>query len=764
MNADVLLAQRADALLATLTLEEKAGQLSQYFYLGGWTAQNELVETQVRAGQAGSLLLVADPRETNRLQRIAVEESRLGIPLLFGYDVIHGLRTIAPVPLGMAASWDPQLYERVQAMAAREARAVGIHWTFAPMLDIARDPRWGRIVEGAGEDPYLGAQMGAAQVRGFQGEAIGTPEHIVAGPKHYVGYGAALGGRDYDEVSLSESELRNVYLPPFAAAVAAGAGNVMTSYVGIDGVPGAADRRLITEVLRGELGFDGFVVSDASSVMDLVTHGFARDEQDAAVRALRAGLDMEMWLGVRFAPGAEPTPGVGAFSRLAHAVRSGALDEEVLNTAVRRVLLLKLRLGLFEHPYVDEATAGGIVSDPAHREIARVAAERSAVLLRNEAGVLPLDRSAVRSIAVIGPLADNRPATLGPWVFAPDFGATVTVLEGLRRTAGDGVRVEHAPGLRVPTRPIPSPFPTLEQQLGAQGSASAPFDEEAEFARAVALAGSSDVAVLVLGETADMSGEVASRSTLDLPGRQLELLEAVAASGTPVVLVLLSGRPLDLRRAAQRSAAILAAWHPGSEGGLAVARLLFGDAAPGGKLPFSWPRSVGQVPLIYARLTSHQPHTSHQRYWEEESTPLYPFGFGLSYGPVEYRDLTLSAAQIGRGDAVEATVELRNMSSRAVEEVAQLYLHQRYGRAARPARELKAFQRVTLEPGETRTLRFTLPASARRYWSAADGAYVLDEAGFDLWVGGASTAVLHAAFEVRGGGHPADRAASAPIT
>jgi len=763
MNADALLAQRADALLATLTLEEKAGQLSQYFYLGRWTAQNELVETQVRSGLAGSLLLVADPRETNRLQRIAVEESRLGIPLLFGYDVIHGLRTIAPVPLGMAASWDPQLYERVQAMAAREARAVGIHWTFAPMLDIARDPRWGRIVEGAGEDPYLGAQMGAAQVRGFQGEAIGTPEHIVAGPKHYVGYGAALGGRDYDEVSLSESELRNVYLPPFAAAVAAGAGNVMTSYVGIDGVPGAADRRLITEVLRGELGFDGFVVSDASSVMDLVTHGFARDEKDAAVRALRAGLDMEMWLGARFAPGAEATPDVCAFTKLADAVRSGSLDEQLLNTAVRRVLLLKLRLGLFEHPYVDEATASSTVGDPAHRELARVAAERAAVLLRNEAGVLPLDRSAVRSIAVIGPLADDRPATLGPWVFAPDFDATVTVLEGLRHAAGDGVRVEHAPGLRVPTRPIPSPFPTLEQQLGALGSASAPFDEEAEFARAVALAGSSDVAVLVLGETADMSGEVASRSTLDLPGRQLELLEAVAASGTPVVLVLLSGRPLDLRRAAQRSAAILAAWHPGSEGGLAVARLLFGDAAPGGKLPFSWPRSVGQVPLIYSRLTSHQPHTSHQRYWEEESTPLYPFGFGLSYGQVEYRNLSLSAAQIGCDDAVEATVELRNISPRAVEEVAQLYLHQRYGRAARPARELKAFQRVTLEPGETRTLRFALPASARRYWSAADGAYVLDESIFDLWVGGASTAELHAAFEVRGGS-PADRAASASIS
>jgi beta-glucosidase len=750
MSTDDSLAQRATALLATMTLEEKAGQLSQYFYFGGWTAQNDLVETQVRAGQAGSLLFVSEARDTNRLQRIAVEGSRLGIPLLFGFDVIHGLRTIAPVPLGMAASWDPQLYERVQAMAAREARAAGIHWAFAPMLDIARDPRWGRIVEGAGEDPYLGAQMGAAQVRGFQGAAIGTPEHIVAGPKHYIGYGAALGGRDYDEVSLTEGELRNVYLPPFAAAVAAGAGNVMTSYVGIDGVPGAADRHLITDVLRGELGFDGFVVSDAASVMDLVTHGFARDAQDAAVRALQAGLDMEMWTGIRIAPGADPTPMVGAFSTLPDAVRTGAMDEATLDAAVRRVLLLKLRLGLFEHPYVDEAAVASIVSDPAHRETARVAAERSAVLLRNEGGVLPLDRSAVRSIALIGPFADDRPATLGPWVFAPDLDATVTILDGLRRTAGQGVRVEHAPGLPVPARLIPSPFAGLAESLGMPASPAVPFDEPAEFARAVALARASDVAVLVLGEAADMNGEAASRSTLDLPGRQLELLEAVAATGTPIVLVLLSGRPLDLRRAAPLSSAILAAWHPGSEGGLAVARLLFGDATPGGKLPLSWPRSIGQVPLIYARITSHQPSTSHQRYWEEESTPLYPFGFGLSYGQVEYGNLTLSAAQIGLDDTVEATVELRNTSARAIEEVAQLYVHQRYGRAARPVRELKAFERVTLEPGETRTLRFAIPASARRYWSAADRAYVLDEAPFDVWVGGASTAELHAEFAVHG--------------
>lgn len=742
MTTNETFQQRVDELLATMTLEEKAGQLSQYFYFADMSMQAEFVEDEIRAGRTGSLLFVFDPARTNRLQRIAVEESRLGIPLLFGYDVIHGLRTIFPVPLGLAASWDPQLYERVQAIAACEARAVGIHWTFAPMVDIARDPRWGRIVEGSGEDPYLGARMAEAQVRGFQGESLGAPDHIVAGPKHFVGYGAALGGRDYDEVSLSESELRNVYLPPFAAALSAGAGNIMTSYVGINGVPGAADRRLITDMLRGEMGFDGFVVSDANAAIDLTTHGFARDDQDAAVRALRAGLDMEMSLGFRpMGDDAPPMARAGVFTKLPDAVREGLVDEQHLNEAVRRILLLKFRLDLFEHPYVDEARAASLLSNPAHRELARIAAERSAVLLRNE-GVLPLDRSTVGSVAVLGPLADDRAATLGPWVFAHDYGAAVTVLEGMRRVAGADVRVEYAQGVPMPKRQIPSPFGSFE----ARNADATAFDEGAEFRRAVELARSSDVAVLVLGEAADMNGEAASRSTLDLPGRQLELLEAVAATGTPVVLVVVSGRPLDLRYAVERSAAILAAWHPGTEGGIAVARLLFGDVTPGGRLPFSWPRSVGQVPLIYSHLRSHQPHSSSRRYWEEESTPLYPFGFGLTYGEVEYTNLKLHATSIGLEETLEVSVEVHNPSSRSVEEVAQLYLHQRHGRAARPVRELKAFQRVTLEPGESRTLHFQIEAAARRYWSSAQGAYVLDEATFDMWIGGASTASLHATF------------------
>jgi beta-glucosidase len=737
--------ERVETLLAKMTLEEKVGQLTQYFHFPGFVPQNENVESELRAGRVGSLLFVSNPQDTNRLQKLAVEETRLGIPLLFGFDVIHGLRTIFPVPLGLAASWDADLAEQVQTVAAREARSVGIHWAFAPMVDIARDPRWGRIVEGAGEDPYLGARMAEAQVRGFQGETLGASDRVIAGPKHFVGYGAALGGRDYDEVHISEGDLRNVYLPPFEAAVKAGAGNIMTSYVGNDGVPGTADHHLITEVLRGEFGFDGFLVSDANSVVDLATHGFTRDDSDSAVRAVRAGLDMEMALGMDFSvlAGGAPTPRLAAFATLVAAVQSGELEEGLIDAAVRRLLRFKIQLGLFEQPYVDESKSEAILNNSAHRDLARVAAERSAVLLQNAGSVLPLERSTLKLIALIGPFADDKRVMLGPWVFVHDLPSTVSVLEGLQRVAGEGVQVHHAVGVQKPKRTFPSMFEMFEPK-----APPAPFDESAEFERALEVARSSDVAVLVLGETEDMSGEVASRSTLDIPGRQIELLKAVAKTGTPIVLVLLGGRPLDLSRVLENAPAILMVWHPGSEGGMAVANLLFGNATPGGKLPFTWPRSVGQVPMVYSHLRSHQPGTQSKRYWEEESTPLFPFGFGLSYGTLEYSNLTLSAASIGINETLHVTVDLHNTSTRALEEVAQLYLHQRHGRAARPMRELKAFERIRLEAGETRTLRFEVPASARRYWSATDKAYVLDKTTFDVWIGSDCTANLGAEFNV----------------
>ena len=737
---------QVDELIAQMTPAEKAGQLTQYFYFrlppGAETApalnldagrQPEMVESALREGGAGSLLFLTDPAEINRLQRLAVEGNRFGIPLLFGLDVIHGLRTILPVPIAMAASWDPETIERGQSVAAREARAVGIHWTFAPMVDIARDPRWGRIIEGAGEDPYLGAAVAVAQVRGFQGGERPAPDRIIAGPKHFAGYGGALGGRDYDEVNLSDSELWNVYFPPFQAAVEAGAGNVMTAYMDLNGIPAAGNRWLFTEVLRDTWNFDGFVVSDANAVRNLVTHGFAADLSDAAARAVNAGVDMEMAV-------ADP-----AYAHLPEAVESGSASGQALDASVRRVLAAKIRMGLFEAPYVDEDHAADVLADPAHRDVARMAAERSAVLLRNEAGLLPLDAGRLSSIAVIGPLADSKRDTLGPWVFDFDLAETVTVLAGIRARAGTGVRVDHARGVGVVQRVFPSLFDAFG---GNTPSDPEGFDADAEFRRAVDLARGADVAVVVAGEWQNMIGEMASRSSLELPGRQLELLQAVVETGTPVVLLVMNGRPLDLRWPAEHVPAILDIWYPGTRGGEAAASLLFGDVSPGGKLPFSWPRTVGQVPMVYAHTRSHEPDNQARRYWDEASTPLFPFGYGLSYGRFEYASLTVDEPAITTSGTVAVSVEVTNVADREADEVVQLYLGQRHGSASRPVRELKGFRRVTLAAGESRRLQFGVGPNERRYWNAAVRDWVTDSSTFDVWVGGDSTAQLSASFEV----------------
>jgi beta-glucosidase len=737
---------RVDELLRQMTPAEKAAQLTQYFYFrlpaGATTepalgmdpdAQPRAVEETLGRGEVGSLLFVTDPAEINRLQRLTLAGSRLGIPALFGFDVIHGLRTIFPVPIAMAASWDLETIERGQAVAAREARAVGIHWAFAPMVDIARDPRWGRIVEGAGEDPFLGAAVAAAQVRGFQGTDYGQQDRIIAGPKHFAGYGAALGGRDYDEVNLSEAELWNTIYPPFRAAVEAGAGNVMTAYMDLNGVPASASRWLFTDVLRQAWGFQGFVVSDANAVRNLVTHGFASDLTDAAAHALTAGDDVEMAIQ-------DP-----AYAHLPEALAAGAVSGADLDASVRRVLEAKLRLGLFDDPYVDEGRARQVLADAEHREVARVAAERSAVLLRNEGNLLPLDVQRLTSVAVVGPLADSRRDTLGPWVFDFDLDETVTVVDGVRRKVGDRLRVDYAPGIRVVQRVFPSMFDMFGRNRPEDPEG---FDEEAEFRRAVDSAGAADVAVVVVGEWQNMIGEAASRSSLELPGRQLELLQAVVGTGTPTVLLVMNGRPLDLRWAAENVPAILDIWYPGTQGGAAVANLLFGEVSPGGKLPFSWPRSVGQVPIIYAHTRSHEPQNQGRRYWDEPSTPLFPFGHGLSYGQFTYADLTVDRARVPRDATVTVSVRVTNAADREAAEVVQLYLHQRHGSASRPVRELKGFQRVTLPAGASRQLQFPLGPEQRRYWSTTERTWVLDDAVFDLWVGGSSTAELTTSFEV----------------
>jgi len=726
---DLQVEPRVTALLGQMTLAEKVGQLTQVGAFPGMDPAGT-----IRKAGAGSVLWLNDPKQFNALQRVAVEETRLKIPVLFALDVVHGYRTIFPVPLAMAASWDPAGYEKAQAMAAREARAAGLHWTFAPMLDIARDARWGRIVEGAGEDPYLGAAMAAAQVRGFQGPYPGSPGHLIACAKHFAAYGAADGGRDYDPAYVPEGLLRNVYLPPFQAAAKAGVGTFMSAYMDLNDVPATANRFLLRDVLRGEWGFKGFVVSDAFGVANLIAQGFAADGKEAARRAVEAGLDMDM---------ASNTFG----QNLVAEVESGRLPVARIDEAVRPILAAKVRMGLFENPFVDESKVAAVLEAPAHREEARRAARRSMVLLRNQGQALPL-RKDVGSIAVIGPVADSKADTEGPWIAFGQPPAAVTILEGIRAKVGAGAKVTHASGPQI-RRDVPSMFeefvPALKQPP------QTPEAAETAFQQAVATARDAEVVVMVLGETAYMSGEGASRSSLDLPGRQQELLEAVVALGKKVVLVLVAGRPLGITWAAEHVPAILEAWQPGSEGGHAVADVLFGDVNPGGKLPVTFPKKAGHAPLYYARTLTHQPEGSPRyrpRYWDGSEAPLYPFGHGLSYTTFTYSNLEVAEPKVAVGKTATVTVDVKNSGAVAGDEVVQLYVHQRTGSDSRPRRELEGFERVSLAPGETKTVAFKLGPDELRYWSTAQGRSVQEPAGFDVWVGGDSTASTHAELEV----------------
>jgi beta-glucosidase len=749
-NAALPVEARVGDLLARLTLEQKAGQLTQYFYMGvavnlladsdidavpeerqAFLQQPIMVQNEIRNGRSGAVLFVKEAAITNQLQRIAIEETEHGIPLLVGYDVIHGLRTIFPVPIALAATWSPRMNELAQAAAAREARAVGINWTFAPMIDVTHDPRWGRIVEGAGEDPVLGAAMAAAQVRGFQGDL--SHERILAGPKHLAGYGASRGGRDYDDAEISDSELWNVYLPPFRAAVEAGAANVMSAYMDLNGVPASGNRWLLTEVLRQELGFDGFTVSDANAVRSMVSQHHAKDLTDAAARAVQAGLDVEMCM---FDP---------AYNHLTEAVACGTIDEEVINTAVRRVLTAKFRLGLFENPYVDETAAAAVLNDSTTRTATRTAAEQSFVLLKNTAGTLPLVQEELTSIAVIGELADSKRDTLGPWVFGQDTDETVTILEGLRDRFRGSAAVEYAPGAGIPDRSHPSPFDQMDPAVSRTPTG---HDDDAEIERAVNLAAGADVAIVAVGQRQNQIGEAASTSTLDLPGRQLEQLQRITATGTPVVLLVMSGRPLDLQWADENIPAIMQVWYPGTRGGEAVAAVLLGDTSPAGRLPFTWPRHVGQVPMIYAHNRTFHPDEQGKRYFNEPSTPLYAFGHGLSYAHFAYGQVHPDRDVITIGETISISVDITNTSDRPADEVVQLYIHQRYGASSRPVRELKGFDRITLNPGEKRSVHFTLTSDDLRYWSSATRGYIQDASIFDVWIGGSSETDNRAVFEV----------------
>jgi beta-glucosidase len=704
--------KRIDALLARMTLEEKLGQLQQ---LDGEANGNYRPEhlKLVREGLLGSTLNVRGAKRTNELQRVAVEESRLKVPLLFGFDVIHGYRTIFPVPLGEAASWDPATVERAAAVAAGEAAASGVRWTFAPMVDIARDPRWGRIVEGAGEDPYLGSVMARARVQGFQGRDYSAPDKVVACAKHWVGYGAAEGGRDYDSTDISEGRLREVYFPPFKAAVDAGVGTFMSAFNDLNGVPASANPFTLSKVLRGEWKFDGFVVSDYESVKELINHGLAANEPEAARAAVSAGVDMEMVSRL-----------YGIY--LPQLIREGKLSLATIDTAVRRVLRIKFRLGLFGNPYVDAARERTTLLSPANVEAAREVAGRSMVLLKNERGVLPLSKDA-RAIAVIGPLADDRQDMLGSWSGDGREEDVVTLLAGIKAKASPATRITYARGCEI------------------DGSSTDGIDP------AVLLVRDADIAIVAVGESADMTGEAASRASLDLPGRQLDLVKAVVATGKPVVIVLMNGRPLTINWIAGNAPAILETWFGGIQAGNAIADVLFGDVNPGGKLPVTFPRVVGQVPLHYDHKNTGRPpdpkskYTS--KYLDVPVTPLFPFGYGLSYTSFRLTNLRLSAPAIGPNGSETVTAEIENVSQRAGDEVVQLYIRDVAASVTRPVKELKGFQRITLKPGEKRRIEFILASEQLAFYNR-DMRFVVEPGEFKVFVGTNSVEGLEGGFRV----------------
>jgi beta-glucosidase len=711
--------RRVDALLARMTLDEKIGQMSQSTSMK--TPVSEQIKAEIRAGRWGSFLNAGSPADRAEAQRIAMHESRLGIPLLFGRDVIHGYKTIFPIPLGQAASWDADLIEQAARMAAREASAEGIRWTFAPMIDIARDPRWGRVAESLGEDPYLASALTVAMVRGFQGKNLADAASLAACAKHFAGYGAAEGGRDYNSAWIPELLLREVYLQPFHAGRDAGVATFMTAFEALNGVPATANRFLLQEILRGEWKYDGMVVSDYEAVTEMIRHGYARDAADAAREAVSAGLDMEM-------------VSTAYHDHLKPLVESGAVKMADIDAAVRDILRLKFRLGLFENPI----PAPVVVQPSAEsRALARRAAIESAVLLKNDNGLLPL---AAGTVAIIGPLADSPVDQMGTWSMDGDGADVETPLAALRAQLGAG-HVFFARGLQNSRDTSQSGFPA-----------------------AVEAARRADVAVLFLGEEHILSGEARSRAFLDLPGAQEALFDAVAGTGKRVVVVIMAGRPLTFHRVAARAGAVLYAWHPGTMGGPAIADLLLGKTAPSGRLPITFPRTVGQVPIYYAHLSTGRPpdeavlgipmgspvnpkdYTS--RYIDVDFTPAYPFGFGLSYTTFQYSNLRLSAPVLNAGGRLTVSADITNRGAREGSETAQLYIHDVVASVVQPVRKLRGFERLTLKAGETRTVAFTLTPADLAFYNQ-QMRLVTEPGKFQVWIAPDAAHGVMGEFELR---------------
>ena len=728
--------KKLDALLQKMTLEEKVGQLVQYSAgqpTGPGTGRTDY-DDMIRKGEVGALFNITTARQVNAYQHIAVEQSRLHIPLLFGLDVIHGFRTEFPIPLGLASSWDPTLIEQTARVAARETSASGIRWTFSPMVDITRDARWGRMTEGSGEDPFLGAAIARAYVRGYQGARLDAPDSIAACPKHFVGYGAAEGGRDYNSVEISEHTLRQLYLPPFHAAIESGAATLMSAFNSLNAVPSTANPFTLKQILKGEWGFQGIVDSDYTSVAELIAHGIANDGATAARKAFLAGVDMDMVSSLYH-------------ENLAQLVRSGQVPEAALDESVRRVLRVKFALGLFERPYADEAKEASAMLRPESLSLARIAAERSFVMLKNAAfssgtSVLPISND-VKRIALIGPLADDSNDMLGSWAGQGRAEDVITLRTALTQRLGAD-RVHYAKGTEI---------------IGGS-------DEQ--LAEAVKTAQESDVVILALGENApEMTGEAASRAHLGLPGHQEQLLEKIAATGKPVVLLLFSGRPLTFPWAFEHVPAVVAGWFPGIQAGPALVRTLFGEVSPSGKLPVSWPRSVGQEPLYYDALNTGRPAGSIDltrppknsdekyvsRYIDEQNTPQFPFGYGLTYTTFRYGATQTSSpfskvapelsaqalnAQLRANDsqpnrALTVSAEITNTGTRAGEETVQCYVRLQGTSVALPVRALSGFQRIFLAPGEKKEVTFELGPEAFAFWNDQNK-FVVEPARLTVWM------------------------------
>ncbi len=707
LNSDDELNRKVDSLLSLMTLEEKIGQTVLY------TTENDITGPVVdknylkylREGRMGAMFNATGSAFTRKVQKIAVEETRLGIPLLFGYDVIHGYKTIFPIPMGEASSWDLELVEKSARISAIEASVEGLHWTFAPMVDVARDPRWGRIAEGAGEDTFLCTKISEARVRGFQGNDLSEKNTILACAKHYAAYGAAQAGRDYHTVDISENTLRNVYLPPFEALAKQGVATFMTSFNELNGVPATGNKYLLQDILRDEWNFDGFVVTDYTSINEMVNHGYAEDLKHAGELAFNAGVDMDMQGGVYL-------------NEMGNSIKEGKISENKLDESVKSILKLKFKLGLFEDPYrycQEEKEKEVILSDE-HLQVAREVAQKSIVLLQNNKEILPLKENS--NIALIGPLADDEFHIIGNWTAKGD-------------KDGTAVSVKEA-------------FEARNSNFKFSKGCEISDESDSNFAKAIKVAKAADVVVMVMGESERMSGEAASRTSIKLPGIQQELIKEIKKTGKPIVLVLMNGRPLDLSLEAKQADAIVEAWFPGTSGGHAIADVLYGDYNPSGKLTVSFPMNIGQIPIFYNMKNTGRPADIEgandrysSKYIDAPNKPMYPFGYGLSYTTFDYGTVKLDTNSISEEESIIASIDITNTGQYDGEEIVQLYIKDVVGSITRPTKELKGFQKVFLKKGEKKTLTFKISAEDLKFYKDKSG-YINEEGEYKMFIAGSS--------------------------